>query len=106
MIARATRNSAVVNVVEELWDARYRSPLSAHMLERARSVGVQPRIDEHQVLLAALRDRNPKAARAAMRDHLERVIDGLLQATETDAVDRARAEAKAKRHDLARRVAV
>ncbi|CUS43473.1 MAG: FadR/GntR family transcriptional regulator [Pseudomonadota bacterium] len=105
-IARATRNSAVVDVVESLWDARYRSPLCAHMLERARSVGVQPRIDEHQRILAALRDRDPHAARREMRDHLARVIDGLLTATESDTFERARAEVEAKRSDLARRVAV
>ena len=105
-IARATRNSAVVDVIESLWNARARSPLCQHMLERARSVGVVPRIDEHQAILAALRDRNPKAARKAMRDHLARVIEGLLKATESDALDRARAEVEAKRTDLARRVAV
>ncbi len=105
-IARATRNSAVVDVVESLWDARYRSPLCRHMLERARAVGVVPRIDEHQTILAALRERNPKAARKAMRDHLARVIDGLLKATESDAMEKARAEVEAKRTDLARRVAV
>ncbi|WP_410958604.1 FadR/GntR family transcriptional regulator, partial [Salmonella sp. 1201_ZJHZ21_0226] len=37
-IARATKNSAVVDVIESLWDARYRSPLCKHMLDRARSV--------------------------------------------------------------------
>jgi DNA-binding FadR family transcriptional regulator len=105
-IARATRNSAVADVVASLWDARYRSPLCQHMLERARSVGVVPRIDEHQTILAALRDRNPKAARNAMREHLGRVIDGLLKATEIDTLERARAEVEAKRTDLARRVAV
>jgi GntR family transcriptional repressor for pyruvate dehydrogenase complex len=105
-IARATRNSAVVDVVESLWDARSRSPLCQHMLERARSVGVMPRIDEHQTILAALRERNPKAARKAMRDHLARVIEGLLKATESDAFERARAEVEAKRTDLARRVAI
>jgi len=105
-IARATRNSAVVDVVESLWDARSRSPLCQHMLERARSVGVVPRIDEHQTILAALRERNPKAAREAMRDHLARVIDGLLTATESDAFERARAEVEARRTDLARRVAI
>ena len=105
-IARATRNSAVADVVESLWDARYRSPLNQHMLERARAVGVVPRIDEHQTILAALRAGNPKEARSAMRDHLARVIDGLLKATEIDAVERARAEVAAKRTDLARRVAV
>lgn len=105
-IARATRNSAVADVVQSLWDTRYKAPLCMHMLERARSVGVQPRIDEHQEILAALRDRNPKAARKAMRDHLGRVIDGLLRATEIDALERARAEVEAKRTDLAKRVAV
>jgi GntR family transcriptional repressor for pyruvate dehydrogenase complex len=105
-IARATRNSAVVGVVESLWDARYNSPLCAHMLERARNVGVQPRVDEHQVILEALRRRDPIAARAAMRDHLKRVIEGLLLATENDTLDRARAEVEAKRVELARRVAV
>lgn len=105
-IARATRNSAIVGVVESLWDARYNSPLCMHMLERARSVGVQPRIDEHLVILQGLRDRDPVAARAAMRDHLARVIDGLLDATEIDAMERTRAELEEKRNTLARRVAV
>ena len=106
VIARATQNSAIAGVIESLWDARYSSPLCAHMLERARNVGVQPRIDEHQIILKALRDRDPAAARAAMRDHLARVIDGLLQATEMDTMERARAEVETKRSELARRVAV
>lgn len=105
-IARATQNSAIVGVVESLWDARYSSPLCAHMLERARSVGVQPRIDEHQVIFAALRQHDPVAARNAMRDHLARVIDGLLQATEIDTIERTRAELKEKRQQLARRATV
>ena len=106
VIARATANSAIVGVVESLWDARYSSPLCAEMLERARNVGVQPRIDEHLVILEALRRRDPAAARTAMRDHLARVIDGLLQATEIDTMERARAEVAGKRSELARRVSV
>ncbi|WP_267382646.1 MULTISPECIES: FadR/GntR family transcriptional regulator [unclassified Sphingomonas] len=106
VIARATQNSAIAGVIETLWDARYSSPLCAHMLERARSVGVQPRIDEHQVILKALRARDPAAARTAMRDHLARVIEGLLKATEIDTMERARAEVEGKRSELARRAAV
>ena len=41
-----------------------------------------------------------------MRDHLARVIDGLLRATEIDTMERARAEVETKRFELARRVAV
>jgi GntR family transcriptional regulator, hexuronate regulon transcriptional repressor len=105
-IAQATRNSAITSVIENLWDIRYKSPLCAHMLERARSVGVQPRISEHRRILAALRKHDPQAARNAMRDHLGRVIDGLLAATETDAVDSARKKAVSKRHEYTRRLAV
>jgi GntR family transcriptional repressor for pyruvate dehydrogenase complex len=105
-IARATRNSAITAVIENLWDIRYKSPLCAHMLERARRVGVQPRISEHRRILAALRKRDPKAARSAMRDHLGRVIEGLLAATETDALDSARKKAVTKRHEYTRRLSV
>jgi GntR family transcriptional repressor for pyruvate dehydrogenase complex len=102
-IAEATRNAAIVSVIETLWDARYRSPLCRHMLDKARAVGVQPRIDEHRNVLDALRTRDPQQARRAMREHLERVIEGLLAATELEAVERARGEVAAKRSEYARR---
>jgi GntR family transcriptional regulator, hexuronate regulon transcriptional repressor len=105
-IARATRNTAITTVIENLWDIRYKSPLCRHMLERARRVGVQPRISEHRRIFAALRKHDPKAARAAMRDHLGRVIDGLLVATESEAVDTARKKAVSKRHEYTRRLSV
>lgn len=105
-IARATRNTAIMAVIENLWDMRYKSPLCRHMLERARSVGVQPGISEHRRVLAALKKHDPKAARAAMRDHLGRVIDGLLVATESEAVDGARKKAVSKRHEYFRRLSV
>jgi len=105
-IARATRNTAITTVVENLWDIRYKSPLCRHMLERARSVGVQPRIGEHRRILGALKRHDPKAARAAMRDHLGRVIDGLLVATESEAVDSARKKAVNERYEYTRRLSV
>ena len=105
-IAQATRNAAIVSVVETLWDARYRSPLCRHMLDRARSIGVKPRIDEHRRLLDALRLRDSHGARRAMREHLQRVIEGLLAATELEAVERARTEVAAKRSEYARRRAI
>ena len=106
IIARATRNSAVAAVVEMLWDARYKSPLCAHTLQQARAAGDRPRIDEHQPILDALRRRDSKAARAAMRHHLAEVIEGLLDATESDALERARSSARAQREEVTRRIAV
>jgi GntR family transcriptional repressor for pyruvate dehydrogenase complex len=105
-IARATRNTAITAVIENLWDIRYKSPLCRHMLERARSVGVQPRIGEHRRILVALKKHDPKAARNAMRDHLARVIDGLLLATESEAVDSARKKATGQRREYTRRLSV
>jgi GntR family hexuronate regulon transcriptional repressor len=105
-IARATRNTAILMVVETLWDIRYRSPLCAAMLTRARQVGVRPLIEDHREILDALIQRNPKAARQVMRAHLGRVIDGLLIATEIDALDRARSDVEERRRDIARRSSV
>jgi GntR family transcriptional repressor for pyruvate dehydrogenase complex len=105
-IARATRNTAIAAVIENLLDMRHKSPLCVYMLERARRVGVQPRVSEHRRILDALRKHDPKAARSAMRDHLARVIDDLLAATEPDALDGAAAKPGRRRHEYLRRLTV
>jgi GntR family transcriptional repressor for pyruvate dehydrogenase complex len=96
-IAQATQNSAMAAVVEQLWDMRESSPLSQRLLRMVRMKGVQPVIDEHRAILDALRKRDPKAARAAMRKHLTRVIDNLLETTELEAIEQARAQVQAQR---------
>jgi GntR family transcriptional regulator, hexuronate regulon transcriptional repressor len=103
-IARATRNTAIASVIENLLDMRHKSPLCVYMLERARRVGVQPRVSEHRRILVALRKRDPRAARNAMRDHLARVIEDLLAATEPDALNGERSTKK--RDDYIRRLAI
>jgi GntR family transcriptional regulator, hexuronate regulon transcriptional repressor len=102
-IAEATRNSAIASVVENLWDMRYKSPMCMKMFDRAREAGVQPRHDDHSEILKALKAHDPQAARAAMRSHLDRVINSMLSATETDALQRARSEFAAKREEMAKR---
>ena len=106
LIAKATRNSAIQMTVETLWDLRYRSPLCAAMLERARQVGVRPLIEDHRVIVDALIKRSPREARHAMRAHLSNVIDGLLTATEMDALERTRSDVEARRLEIARRSAI
>ena len=44
---------------------------------------------------------SPEAARAAMRDHLSRVIEALLEATETEELERARAQIAEQRRRYA-----
>jgi GntR family transcriptional repressor for pyruvate dehydrogenase complex len=105
-IARATRNTAIATVIENLLDVRHKSPLCVYMLERARRVGVQPRVSEHRRIVDALRKHDPKAARNAMRDHLARVIEDLLEATEPDALEGTRAKTAKRRHEYTRRLAI
>ncbi|MET0273587.1 MAG: FadR/GntR family transcriptional regulator [Phenylobacterium sp.] len=106
VIARATGNSAIVATVENLWELRNRSPLARNILTRARGLGLEPRIVEHRAVVDALKAHDPAAARQAMRDHLERVIDHLLRATETEALEKAQQESNARRSTIAKRVAI
>ena len=96
-IARATRNAAIYDAIERLWDLRGDSPESALLHAKARFANIKPVVDEHTAVLDALRAHDPVAARAAMRAHLAAVLESLLFATEEKAVEEARLAAKAKR---------
>ncbi len=104
-IARATRNSAVYNTIEQLWDLRANSPEAALLHEKARTANIKPVVDEHTAILAALRTRDPAAARSAMRAHLSQVLESLLFATEERQIEAARASIQAKRDRYARATA-
>jgi GntR family transcriptional regulator, hexuronate regulon transcriptional repressor len=100
-IARATRNTAIFNTIEELWNLRANSPESALLYEKARTANIKPVVDEHRAILEALRARDPKAARSAMRTHLSAVLDSLLFATEEKAIEAARRAVADKRRRYA-----
>jgi GntR family transcriptional regulator, hexuronate regulon transcriptional repressor len=104
-IARATRNTAIHDAIERLWDLRATSPEAALLHEKARTANIKPVVDEHTAILDALRARNPVAARAAMRGHLSQVIDSLLFATEERQIAEAREASRAKRDRYARATA-
>ena len=96
-IAGATRNSGLLGAVTTLWDLRESSAEAALLHEKARTANVRPVIDEHTAILDALRARDARAAREAMRAHLSGVIDSLLFATEERAVEEARSDVRRKR---------
>ena len=104
-IAQATRNSAIVRIVETTWDLRYKSRLCMQMLDRAREVRRTPLNDEHQAIVESLRTRDPKAARAAMQAHLGGLIENLMLTAELEAVEQTRSRLAAKREEIARRAA-
>ncbi|GLS98974.1 GntR family transcriptional regulator [Sphingobium jiangsuense] len=104
-IARATRNTAVYDTVEQLWRLRNTSPEASLLHAKARTANVKPVVDEHSAIVEALKARDPAAARAAMRAHLAAVLDSLLFATEERAVEEARRAIQAKRDRYARATA-
>jgi len=96
-IARATRNAALVHLIDNLWSLRAKSPETALLYAKARSANVKPVVDEHKVILDALRTRDPTKARAAMRAHLTAVLDSLLFATEEKAIEEVRKASASRR---------
>jgi GntR family transcriptional regulator, hexuronate regulon transcriptional repressor len=96
-IARMSRNGALEATVQHLWMIRNRSPQCIRLLEKTRNKGYKPVIDEHVAIVTALKDRDPNAARAAMRDHLSRVLNYLLDASEVEALEEAKAKLAAQR---------
>ena len=100
-IARATRNSALEKVVADLWDTRDSSAQYRLLTEKVRHADAAPRVPEHRRIVDALDRAEPTAAREAMHDHLGRVINWLLDATEVEAMERVRADLDAKRHRIA-----
>jgi GntR family transcriptional repressor for pyruvate dehydrogenase complex len=105
-LARVTGNDVLVGIVEKLWDMRYQSALCEYFFRRAREAGIEPPVDEHQKVLDALKARDGQAARFAMREHLARVTENLLIASEEDVRDRARLKVTERRFDFARRAGV
>jgi len=97
LIASSTQNSGIIAAVQMLWDARARSPQSHSMDDKGRARGLKPPIDEHTAIVRALKKRDPEAARAAMHEHITRVIEDMLKVTEVEEIERARASAAEKR---------
>lgn len=104
LIARSTRNAAILHTVESLWTLRATSRACALLHAKARSADIRPIADEHTEILEALRARDAARARAAMRAHLGAVIEHLLFATEEQAVAQARRAVESERARYARTV--
>jgi DNA-binding FadR family transcriptional regulator len=97
LIAASTQNTGITAAVQMLWDSRVRSPQNRSMSSKVRARGYKPPIEEHAAIVRALKRREPDAARAAMREHLSRVIEDLLEVTEVEEMEKARAVAAEKR---------
>lgn len=102
LIAKATGNSAVAKVIEELWRMRATSPECALLHAKARAANVKPVAEEHRKIVESLRSRDPSTARNAMRAHLNAVLTYLQFATEQQAIEEVRKSTESTRARLAR----
>lgn len=100
-IAKASRNGAIVEAINRLWDLRAASPEASLLHAKARSANIQPVVAEHAAILQALQYQSPEAARSAMRDHLSQVLESLLFATEEQKIEQAKKATQANRQRYA-----
>ncbi|MEE9346824.1 MAG: FadR/GntR family transcriptional regulator [Robiginitomaculum sp.] len=80
ILAAHVNNSVLQNMVTEMSEAQQRSPLAKKLFARIHGQGLGRRIAEHEAILTALKARNAKGAREAMRHHLSCVLSELLAA--------------------------
>ncbi len=102
-LARITDNGALIDTIEHLWELRTKSPLASQIMTRAKGGERAARIAEHRDIVQALVSRDPAAARAAMRQHLEQVREYLLVATETAELENLRKKLRTQRDVLSKR---
>lgn len=105
LIAKTCRNNAIIESIARLWELRCISPEAALLHGKARSANIKPVVNEHSAIVGALKQRDPSAARGAMRAHLSQVLESLLFATEERAVAEARQSVQAKRDRFVRATA-
>jgi GntR family transcriptional repressor for pyruvate dehydrogenase complex len=89
-LAGATGTRAMTSVVTDLW--------AIH--QRARGGGEDRRAAEHDAVFAAVEARDADAARAAMRVHLEAVIEHLLVMTENEEFEAVRRRIASQRSHI------
>ncbi|MDC0612026.1 GntR family transcriptional regulator [Vibrio sp.] len=83
-IARCTQNSAIVHVAQLLWEQRENNPYWKKMHEHILDSEIRSWCDEHDEILKALMQKDPKAAKQAMWRHLENTKEMLFNATNDD----------------------
>lgn len=90
IISRATRNNAILMAVENLWRIRDNDLDVKAAYKGVCSQSSQKRQAEHTAIYNALKKRDTQAARAAMHQHFNRLINALFEAKEAQALEEVR----------------
>jgi len=85
LIAEATQNSVLVDMLDELWRKREKSRMWAKLHSRIFDPGYRSRwLEDHKVILNALQMKDAAAAKQAMWQHMENVRQTLLELSDID----------------------
>lgn len=106
LIAKATGNAANVYFLQTLWRMRTEIDAVKRVYSAVCHHDASHRVNEHSQVLEALRARDPKAARNAMRGHFSRLLEALLDASERQAIEAARRSSSADRERFLRPASV
>jgi DNA-binding FadR family transcriptional regulator len=87
IIAKSTRNTAMVLSVENLWKLRSATPDIIKDYDTVCSSDNAQTLAEHQAIYQALASGNSTEARQAMHSHFNRLINSLFDAIETKALE-------------------
>ncbi|RMA82287.1 FadR/GntR family transcriptional regulator [Umboniibacter marinipuniceus] len=97
IIAKATNNRWLLESIDSLLKIQQQSP---EILEAHKSVCKQDgatRLKEHMAIIKAMEQRDPSAARKAMRSHFARGLKAMHDVSEAQEVERVRKEVMARR---------
>ncbi|MEP9400536.1 FadR/GntR family transcriptional regulator [Sphingomonas sp. VNH70] len=98
-IASASGNKAIIHVVESLWRLRTELPEVRRTHASVCHSDGALRQEEHGAIVDALARRDPQGARVAMRQHFNRLLESMLDATEQREIEelqRRNAESRAR----------
>lgn len=87
IIARATRNNALVVAVENLWTLRQTRQNIIDAYSHVCSSSAEQRLQEHTNIYKALKEGDATKARNAMHEHFNRLINALFDATEAQMLE-------------------
>lgn len=97
LIAKATGNEANVFFLETLWRMRTEIETVSKVYSAVCHEDAMHRVNEHSDVMTALKNRDPDAARDAMRGHFSRLLEALLDASEQQEIEEARRKSHANR---------
>ncbi|KAB7897563.1 GntR family transcriptional regulator [Rouxiella sp. S1S-2] len=85
LLAQASQNSVLANMVYELWQVRKHSPMWQRLHQHVGDQNYSELwLNDHQQILQAILRREPKAAKQAMWQHLENVKSKLLEISDAE----------------------